>query len=212
MVLYPKLHLLYDDAIDAATLRLWVSQGEGFTVEFLNYPGQTILVKWRDLQDVQNLEIWRLATQNNSHQPISFGRPRSMESKCDDLAIALGAVSGDLTQALHTLLEYYKSESAMYRRRASNLIAETTKATTQQADSYLDELRIEIQSSALELFVAKVDQLYKLAMQQHYNSFHFVKEPLLPSTTKAMLYITLSQRFPMHCSVLDSICTMERNL
>jgi hypothetical protein len=86
-----------------------VSQGEGFTVEFLDYPGQTILVKWRDLQDVQNLEIWRLATRNDSLQPISFGQPCSMESKCDDLATALGAVSGDLTQTLHILLEYYKS-------------------------------------------------------------------------------------------------------
>jgi hypothetical protein len=158
MVLYPKRHLLYDDAIDAATLHLWVSQEEGFTVEFLDYPGQTILVKWRDLQDVQNLEIWRLATRNNSLQPISFGRPDSMESKCDDLATALGTVSSDLAKMLHVLLEYYKSKSAMYRRRVSDLIVETTnKATTQQAGSYLDKLRIEIQSLALELFVAKVD-------------------------------------------------------
>jgi hypothetical protein len=57
--LYPKRHLLHDDAIDVATLHLWVSQGEEFTVEFLDYPGQTILVKWRDLQDVANLEIWQ---------------------------------------------------------------------------------------------------------------------------------------------------------
>jgi hypothetical protein len=59
-MLNPKWHLLYDDAIDAATLRLWVGQGEGFTVELLDYPGQTILVKWKDLQDVTALEIWRL--------------------------------------------------------------------------------------------------------------------------------------------------------
>ncbi len=38
---YPKCHLLYEDAIDAATLRLWLGQGEGFSVEFLDYPGQT---------------------------------------------------------------------------------------------------------------------------------------------------------------------------
>jgi hypothetical protein len=45
VMLYPKWHLLYDDAIDATTLRLWVGQGKGFTVELLAYPGQTILVK-----------------------------------------------------------------------------------------------------------------------------------------------------------------------
>jgi hypothetical protein len=73
LVLYSKQYLLYNDAIDTATLRLWVSQGEGFTVEFLDYPGQTILVKWRDLQDVQNIEILRLTTRNDSLQPISFG-------------------------------------------------------------------------------------------------------------------------------------------
>jgi hypothetical protein len=96
-----------------------------------------------------------------------------MESKCgdlatdDDLATALCAMSGDLTQTLHVLVEYCKSESAMYRQCASELIAQTTKAVTLLADSYLDELRIEIQSSALELFIAEVDQLYKLAIQQH---------------------------------------------
>jgi hypothetical protein len=36
IMLYPKWHLLYDNAIDAATLRLWVGQGEGFTVELLD--------------------------------------------------------------------------------------------------------------------------------------------------------------------------------
>jgi hypothetical protein len=52
-------------------LGLWVSQGEGFTVEFRDYPGQTILVRWHDLQDVANLDIWRLPT-SNSLLPILF--------------------------------------------------------------------------------------------------------------------------------------------
>jgi hypothetical protein len=47
-VLYPKRHLLYDDAIDE----------EGFKVEFPDYPGQTLLVKWKYLQDATALEIW----------------------------------------------------------------------------------------------------------------------------------------------------------
>jgi hypothetical protein len=38
---YPKRHLLYDDAIDAASWDLWLAQGEGFSVEPLDYPGQT---------------------------------------------------------------------------------------------------------------------------------------------------------------------------
>jgi hypothetical protein len=42
VLLYPKLRLtLYNDAIDAATLQLWV--GEGLSVNLLDYPGQTIL-------------------------------------------------------------------------------------------------------------------------------------------------------------------------
>jgi hypothetical protein len=66
----------------------------------------------------------------------------------------------------------------MYRQRASNLIAHSTKATTLQADGYLDKLQIEIQSLALvqslalDLLVGKVDDLYKLAIVQHYNLFH----------------------------------------
>jgi hypothetical protein len=99
-------------------LWLWVGQGEGFTVEFLDYPGQTVLVKWKDLQDARNLEVWRLATRNDSLHPISFGHPHStMEAKCDNLNQALCAVSGDTTQTLHVLLEYYKTETTMYRRR-----------------------------------------------------------------------------------------------
>ncbi len=90
-----------------------------------------------------------------------------MESKCDDFKQALDAVAGDLTQTLHVLLEYYKTESRMYRRRASDLIAQKTKSTTLQADGYLEELRNKIQSSALELFVAEVDNLYRLAIIQH---------------------------------------------
>jgi hypothetical protein len=113
---------------------------------------------------------------------------------------------------MNILLEYYKTESKMYRRRASDLIKNSTKATTLQADTHLDELRLEIQSSSLELFVFEVDQLYKLSIQQHYNSFHFVNEPLLPSATKDMLYAEMSNRFPMHCAVLNSICRTERNL
>jgi hypothetical protein len=213
VVSYPKRHLLYDDSIDEATLRLWVGQGEGFTVEFIDYPGQTVLVKWKDLQEVKNLEVcWHLATRKDYLHPISFGRPRSMEAKCDNLDEALCAVSGDTTQTLHVLLEYYKTESTMYRRRASDLIAHTTNATRLTADSYVDELRNEIQSSSLDLFLSEVDDLYKLVIVQHSNNFHFVNEPLLPSTTKTMLYETLNQRFPMHCSVLESICTTERNL
>jgi hypothetical protein len=210
--LCPKWHLLYDDAIDAATLRLWVGQGEGLAVELLDYPGQTILVKWKDLQNVTTLEIWHLATRKDAPPPLSFGRPCTMESKCDDLEEALVAVYGNLTQTLTVLLEYYKMESRMYRHRASDLIARLTKATTLQADSYLDKLQIEIQSLALELFVINVDNLYKLTILQHYNLFHYVNEPLLPSSTKVLLYKTLSKRFPMHCTLLDYICTTERNL
>jgi hypothetical protein len=62
------------------------------------------------------------------------------------------------------------------------------------------------------LFVFEVDQLYKLAIQQHYNSFHFVDEPLIPIATKALLYDKMSTCFPMHCAVLESICTTEWNL
>jgi hypothetical protein len=64
---YPKRHLLYDDAIDAATLHLWLAQGEGFKVKFLDYPGQTLLVKWKNLQDVTALEIWRPSTHDTNY-------------------------------------------------------------------------------------------------------------------------------------------------
>jgi hypothetical protein len=188
VVSYPKRHLLYDDAIDEATLKLWVGQGEGFTVEFLDYPGQTTLVKWKDLkEDTAALEIWRLATRHDTLAPILFGCPRSMEAKCLDFDQALSAVSGDLTQTLNILVEYYRTESMMYRRRASELIKNSTKATKLQADGYLDKLQIKIQSSTLEVFLFEADAVYKLAIQQHYNSFHFVNEPLLPSSMKEML-------------------------
>jgi hypothetical protein len=134
-----------------------------------------------------------------------------MEAKVDALDDALLAVSGDLIQTLNVLLEYYKTESNMFRRCAFDLIANSTKATNLEADTYVDKLRMEIQSSALELFVFEVDQLYKLAIQQHYNAFHFVNKPLTPIATKAMLYDEMSTRFPMHCAVLESICTTERN-
>jgi hypothetical protein len=71
---------------------------------------------------------------------------------------------------------------------------------------------MEIQLSALELFVTKVNNLYKLTIHQHYNSFHYINEPLLPLSTKAQLYQTLSSRFPMHYAVLDSIYMMDWNL
>jgi hypothetical protein len=45
----------------------------------------------------------------------------------------------------------------MYRRGASELIAQKTKTTTFEADGYLEELRNEIQSSSLELFVTEAD-------------------------------------------------------
>jgi hypothetical protein len=115
-----------------------------------------------------------------------------MEAKCGDLNDALGAVSGNLTQTLIILLEYYKTEFHMYRQRASDLIANSTKTTKLQADTYLDELQIEIQLSALDAFITEVDNLYKLAILQHFNLFHYVNEPLLPSSTKVELYKTLS--------------------
>jgi hypothetical protein len=160
VVSYPKRHLLYDKAIDEATLCLWLGQeGEGFLVEFLDYPGQTTLVKWKDLQDLNALEIWRLATRHDSLPMILFGRPHSMEAKVDYFQEALGAVSGALTWTLNALLEYYKMESNMYCRHASDLIVNSTKAMTSQANTYLDELQLEIQSSVLELFAFEVDQL-----------------------------------------------------
>jgi hypothetical protein len=209
---YPKRHLLYDDAIDAASWGLWLAQGEGFSVELLDYPGQTTAVKFKDLQDAVSMEIWRVASRHNPLPTILFGFPHLMESKVVALDNALDSVSGDLLLTLNVLLEYYKSESCMYRHRASDLIANATKASTLQADTYVDELRLEIQSSALELFVFEVDQLYKLAIQQHYNSFHFVNEPLIPVATKDLLYNKMCTRFPMHSAVLESICTTERNL
>ena len=87
------------------------------------------------------------------------------------------------------------------------------KATALQGNTYLDELWMGIQSSGLELFGFKVDKLYKLAVQQHHNLFHFVNEPLLSSSsTKTMLYEEMSNWFPMHCTVLNSICTDKQNL
>jgi hypothetical protein len=99
----------------------------------------------------------------------------------------------------------------MYRRGALEVIAQKAKTMALKADHYLDELCQEIQSSALELFVTKVDNLYKVAIQQHYNSFHCINEPLLATTTKAKLFDILSTHFPMHCSVLESICTTDHN-
>jgi hypothetical protein len=86
--------------INASTLCLWFGQGEGFTVEFFG-------LSWSCNFD--QMGIW-------------FGRPCSMETKVDDLDEALGTVSGDLTQTLNVLLEYYKTESYMYRQHASDLI------------------------------------------------------------------------------------------
>jgi hypothetical protein len=91
IVSYPKRPLLYYDTIDPATLRLWMSQGEGFSIELLDYPGQTVLIKWKDLQDVRNLEIWKLATRKDLLHPVTFGQPRSMESKSYDLDNALNS-------------------------------------------------------------------------------------------------------------------------
>jgi hypothetical protein len=70
---------------------------------------------------------------------------------------------------------------------------------------------MEIQSSALELFVFEVDQLYNLAIQQHCNSFHFVDEPLISIATKALFCDEMSTHFLMHCLVLESICTTKQN-
>jgi hypothetical protein len=56
-----------------------------------------------------------------------------MESKCDLLDEALRAVSGNLAQTLHILLEYYKTKSNMYHHHASEDNAEKTKTTTLQA-------------------------------------------------------------------------------
>jgi hypothetical protein len=61
----------------------------------LDNPGQTVLVKWKDLKDGESLEIWHLAS-----------RKDLTEAKCDNLQEALGAVSGNITQTLHILLEY----------------------------------------------------------------------------------------------------------
>jgi hypothetical protein len=140
VVSYPKRHLLYDDDIDAATLRLWLGQGEGFLIEVLDYRGQTTLIKWKDLHDATAIED--LAPCNATRYPSDnfFWRPCSMEAKVDALDEVLCAVSGDLTLTLNVLLEYYKMESSMYRHRASILIANLTKDTTLQANTYVDEL------------------------------------------------------------------------
>jgi hypothetical protein len=108
---YPKRHLLYDDAIDAASWGLWLAQGKGFSVELLDYPGQTTSVKFKELHDAVSMEIWRIASRHYPLPTISFGFPRSMESKVVSLDDALGAISGDLLLTLNVLLEYYKSES-----------------------------------------------------------------------------------------------------
>jgi hypothetical protein len=113
-----------------------LGQGEGFSAEFLDYPGQTTLVKWKEIQVIKALQLWCLATRHDSVPTISFGRSCLMEAKCNALDETLCAVSGDLTQML-VLLEYYKTESNMYRRPASNLIANLMKATALQANTYL---------------------------------------------------------------------------
>jgi hypothetical protein len=41
-----------------ATLSLWLGQGEGFSVNLLDYPGQTLSVKWKDLKDVKVSLRW----------------------------------------------------------------------------------------------------------------------------------------------------------
>jgi hypothetical protein len=63
-----------------------------------------------------------------------------MEAKVDALDEAICAVSGNLTLTLNVLLEYYKTESSMYCHCASDLIVNSTKATTLQANTHVDEL------------------------------------------------------------------------
>jgi hypothetical protein len=112
--------LYCDDAIVMPLHRIfgWAGQGEGFKVEFLDsYPGQTLLVKWKDLQDIITLETWQLSTHANTLAPVSFGWSycSMMESKCDFLDEALCAVSGDLMQTLCVLLEFDRTSLSLYQ-------------------------------------------------------------------------------------------------
>jgi hypothetical protein len=65
-----------------------------------------------------------------------------MESKVVALDDTLDSVSGDLLLTLNVLLAgVLQSESCMYRHFcALDLIANATKATTLQADTYVDKL------------------------------------------------------------------------
>jgi hypothetical protein len=83
IVSYPKRHELFDCSVDESTLSRWVDQGEGFTVEFLNY-SRRIVLKWKELRDTDVVECWELADRSTKLNEWDFGRTRKITSVVAD--------------------------------------------------------------------------------------------------------------------------------
>jgi hypothetical protein len=111
IVSYPKRHELFDSTVDRSTLRRWMDQGEGFTMELLQYPARVVL-KWNELCKPETLECWHAADRNScTYSEWDFGTPRNTSSLVNKLEHNLALVDGDVHQITSVLLAYYQKRS-----------------------------------------------------------------------------------------------------
>ena len=209
---YPHRDDYLYECLDEADMKDHIKKGAGIELSLVEYPGDTLLLKWKEAQSV--LAFVEMHHGDECEQ-IALPTRSAFHLYCDDFGSIYDEIKGDPIQEILLANEVLKKEV----RHLAIQTSKATKAAKAQADSADDfdaalklELELELDGGSLAAFANRTDNKFKKAWIQHYSyPFQDLSRLLGSDDVTDSIAEDIRTSFPKHYAVLQSLFFSKRS-
>ena len=209
---YPHRDDYLYECLDEADMKDHIKKGAGIELSLVEYPGDTLLLKWKEAQSV--LAFVEMHHGDECEQ-IALPTRSAFHLYCDDFGSIYDEIKGDPIQEILLANEVLKKEV----RHLAIQTSKATKAAKAQADSADDfdaalklELELELDGGSLAAFANRTDNKFKKAWIQHYSyPFQDLSRLIGSDDVTDSIAEDIRTSFPKHYAVLESLFFSKRS-
>ncbi|EJK75331.1 hypothetical protein THAOC_02945, partial [Thalassiosira oceanica] len=195
------------ETISSADIKDHIKKGAGIELKLVDYPGSTLLLKWKELASVQ---VFVEMHHGDECVPLTLSSRKQLHFYCDDIRSMHDEIKGDPIQELRLANEVLKKEVQLLKIQISK--AATVSAAPDYADNFEADLELELDGGSLNAFALRTDMKYKEAWLRHYsNPFQSLGRILGSDDIADSIVEDIRDSFPKHYAVLVSLFFSKRS-
>ncbi|EJK69931.1 hypothetical protein THAOC_08767 [Thalassiosira oceanica] len=204
---YPHRDDYLYDGVSSSDMKNHIRQGAGIELNLVDYPGDTLLLKWKEVISVQAFVQMH---HGDECEPISLSSRNAFHLYADDIRSLHDDIKGDPIQELRLANEVLKKEVRDLRIQISKTAS--VESSPDHADDFEADLELELDSGSLAAFAQRTDQKYKEAWIRHYsNPFQGLGRLLGSDKVADSIVEDIKVSFPKHYAVLVSLFFSKRS-